>query len=233
MSTPNDIPKKGSEVFRPYARLVSILGDQLISSKWVGVIELVKNSYDADAEEVFVRFLDFDEEGKNPTIEIEDDGDGMTLDIIRNVWMKPATPYKLNQKKSKEHRFTKKGRLMQGDKGVGRFAIYKLGNHVEIFTKTSTTQEVQLTLNFREYAQDDEFSDEQVQQKYLDEIKNEWKVNDTPTCITNTKAQGTLIRITDLRNDWTFTDLERLEVAFQRMIPPIIPNFEKVISRDF
>jgi len=233
MSTSNDIPKEGSEVFRPYARLVSILGDQLISSKWVGVIELVKNSYDADAEEVFVRFLNFGEEGKEPSIEIEDDGDGMTLDIIRNVWMKPATPHKLNQKKSKEHRFTNKGRLMQGDKGVGRFAIYKLGNHVEIFTKTSSTQEVQLTLNFREYAQNDEFADEQIQQKYLDEIQNEWKVNETPASITNTKGQGTLIRITDLRNDWTFTDLERLEVAFQRMIPPIIPNFEKVISRDF
>lgn len=233
MSTSNDNPKEGSEVFRPYARLVSILGDQLISSKWVGVIELVKNSYDADAEDVFVRFLDFDEEGKNPTIEIEDDGDGMTLDIIRNVWMKPATPYKLNQKKSKEHRFTEKGRLMQGDKGVGRFAIYKLGNHVEIFTKTSTTPEVQLTLNFREYAQNDEFSDEQIQQKYLDEIKNKWKVNDNPERITNSKGKGTLIRISDLRNNWTADDLERLEVAFQRMIPPIIPNFEKVISRDF
>src|SRR5437016_6844831 len=101
MSTEIDTLKKGSEVFRPHARLVSILGDQLISSKWVGVIELVKNSYDADAGEVFVRFLGFDEPGTERVIEIEDDGDGMTLDIIRNVWMKPATPYKLNQKKSK------------------------------------------------------------------------------------------------------------------------------------
>src|SRR5688572_12110687 len=120
-------PDKGREVFRPYARLISILGDQLISSKWVGVIELVKNCYDADADEVFVRFLNFDMEGESPVIEIEDDGDGMTLDIIRDVWMKPATPYKLNQKKSKQNRYTNKGRLMQGDKGVGRFAIYKLG----------------------------------------------------------------------------------------------------------
>src|SRR5215213_1343898 len=233
MTEPTDPPKEGREIFRPYARLVSILGDQLISSKWVGVIELVKNSYDADAEEVSVRFLNFDEIGKEPVIEIEDNGDGMTLNIIRDVWMKPATPYKLNQKKSKANRFTNKGRLMQGDKGVGRFAIYKLGNQVEIFTKTETTQEVQLILNFREYAQSDEFADEQVQHKYLDEIENEWKVNDDPVCITNAKGKGTLIRISDLRNNWTSSDLDRLEVAFQRMIPPVIPNFEKVISRDF
>src|SRR2546423_13303561 len=88
---------QGTEHFRPYARLVSILGDQLITSKWVGVIELVKNCYDADANEVSVRFLNFDDDGE-ATIEIEDDGDGMTLDLILNVWMKPATPYKLNQK---------------------------------------------------------------------------------------------------------------------------------------
>src|ERR1044072_197159 len=233
MTEPITPPKEGREIFRPYARLVSILGDHLIASKWVDVIELVKNSYDADAEKVSVRFVDFDEAGKDPFIEIEDDGDGMNLHIIREVWMKPATPYKLNQKKSKTNRFTNKCRLMQGDKGVGRFAIYKLGNHVEIFTKTETTEEVQLTLNFREYAQKDEFSDEEIQHRYLDEIENQWKVNEDPICITNPEGKGTLIRISDLRNSWTFSDLERLEVAFQRMIPPVIPNFEKVISRDF
>jgi hypothetical protein len=207
MTEPTDSPKEGREIFRPYARLVSILGDQLISSKWVGVIELVKNSYDADAEKVSVRFVDFDEVGKEPFIEIEDDGDGMTLNIIREVWMKPATPYKLNQKTSKTNRFTNKGRLMKGDKGVGRFAIYKLGNHVEIFTKTETTEEVHLTLNFREYAQNDEFSDEEIKHRYLDEIENQWKLNEEPICITNPKGKGTLIRITDLRNNWTFSGL--------------------------
>ncbi len=229
-------PSKGVEIFRPYARLISILGDQLISSKWVGVIELVKNCYDADASEVSVRFLGFDVIGQSPVIEIEDDGDGMSLDIIRNVWMKPATPNKLNQKTSKEktQRYTKKGRVMQGDKGVGRFAIYKLGNYVEIFTKTEKTQEVNLTLNFREYAQNDEFADEEkVPEKFLDQIENEWKVNESPVCITNKKGKGTLIRISDFRNNWKEDDLGKLQIAFQRMIPPIIPNFKEKIVRDF
>lgn len=226
-------PTSGTEIFRPYARLISILGDQLINNKWVGVIELVKNCYDADANQVSVRFLNFDGVGDEPVIEIEDDGDGMTLDTILNVWMKPATPNKLNQKKSKQHRYTNKGRLMQGDKGVGRFAIYKLGNHVEIFTKTQNSSEVQLTLNFREYAQDDEFSDEEVPQKFLDEITNEWKLNESPARITNDRLKGTLIRITDLRNRWSRSELGKLEVAFQRMIPPVIPNFKQLITRDF
>lgn len=228
----SNIKDQGTEVFRPHARLVSILGDQLITSKWVGVIELVKNCYDADASEVKVRFLNFDTP-ESAVIEIEDDGDGMTLDIIRNVWMRPATPYKLYQKKSRDRRYTKKGRLMQGDKGVGRFAVYKLGNHVEIFTKTKTTDEVQLTLNFRQYAATDEFADEEVPNEFLDQIHNRWQVNEQPTQIKNGQGKGTLIRIRDLRSRWDDQDLTRLEVAFQRMIPPVIPNFADRITTDF
>lgn len=236
--TPPDLattnPKKGSEIFRPYARLISILGDQLITNKWVGVIELVKNCYDADAEEVSVRFLNFDVIGQSPVIEIEDDGDGMTLDTILNVWMKPATPNKLNKKKSDIQRFTKKGRLMQGDKGVGRFAVYKLGNYVEIFTKTENTPEVRLELNFRDYAQDDEFADKtEIPEKFLDQVKNEWQINDTPTEIKNDKGKGTLIRISDFRNDWKYDDLNKLAIAFSRMIPPVIPNLKGEPVKDF
>ncbi len=232
--TSNPNPNKGTEAFRPYARLINVLGDQLITSKWVGVIELVKNSYDADAHFVSVRFSGFDEVGQSPVIEIQDDGDGMTLDTILNVWMKPATPYKLNKKKSSYQRFTKLGRLMQGDKGVGRFAIYKLGNLVEIFTRTENSKEVALTLNFRDYAQSDEFeNDGEFRHQFLDEIQNEWQLNDTPLHITDEKRKGTLIRISDLRNDWKYDDLKKLHPAFQRMIPPIIPNFKEEIVRDF
>jgi hypothetical protein len=230
----NPSPNHGTEIFRPYARLISILGDQLITSKWVGVIELVKNCYDADANDVSVRFLGFDDITQSPVIEIEDDGDGMSLDTILNVWMKPATPNKINKKKSKELRFTKKGRLMQGDKGVGRFAVYKLGNVIEIFTKTPDSTEVNLSLNFREYAQDDEFAEEEkIPEKFLDEIENEWKLNEIPIEINNKEGKGTLIRISDLRSRWAYGDLLRLKVAFQRMIPPIIPEFKNEIVQDF
>src|SRR5258706_16278329 len=99
--------KSGEEVFRPYARLITILGDQLITNKIVAVNEIVKNSYDADADKVTVRFINFHNIGKTvnvsekPTIEIEDTGIGMNLDTIKTVWLRPATPYKFNTKKSK------------------------------------------------------------------------------------------------------------------------------------
>ena len=227
---------QGSEVFRPYARLISILGDQLISNKWVGIIELVKNCYDADAENVSIRFIDFDSNNASviPTIEIEDDGDGMTLDTIQTIWMRPATPNKLDKKKS-DNRFTEKGRLMQGDKGVGRFAVYKLGNYIEIYTKTKDSEEINLVLNFREFTESDEYTNEKSAEdaKFLDEIPSSWFVNDEPIRINNKKHKGTLIRISDLRNSWKKDDLDRLDKAFYKMIPPVIPGMEAKVSRDF
>jgi hypothetical protein len=38
----------GLKSFDPKARLVSILGEQLIRDETVGILELVKNAYDAD-----------------------------------------------------------------------------------------------------------------------------------------------------------------------------------------
>lgn len=227
---------KGAEHFQPYARLISILGDQLISDKWVGVIELVKNCYDADAENVKVTFHNFElppSAAEKPYITIEDDGIGMTLDTIQNIWMKPATPHKLNNKKSKDKdlRYTPKRRLMQGDKGVGRFAIYKLGDYVEVYTRTKTTNEVKLTLDFHSYASDD-FEDTGHVDKFLHEITNDWEVRDNPEVITNSKGQGTVIVIKNIRNSWKFDDLQKLLKAFYRMMPPALPN-SPTIPKDF
>lgn len=223
--------REGKIPFRPYARLISVLGDQLISDKWVGVIELVKNSYDADAEEVEVKFLDFDEDNNPQTIEIRDDGCGMTIDDVLDKWMKPATPHKLNKKKKGELRYTpEKKRVMQGDKGVGRFAIYKLGDHIELYTKTKSTNEVYLELDFEEYA-DDKFEESGHVDRFLDEIENDWRVNDSPQEIKNKKNKGTLIRISKLRNDWKEKDLEKLAKAFFQMIPPVLPKVN--VPQDF
>lgn len=227
--------KSGKVAFQPYARLISILGDQLISDKWVGIIEIIKNSYDADAEEVDLTFENFKntrEESTDGVIEIRDDGVGMDLTTILDVWMKPATPNKLNKKKSNDTllRRTEKGRVMQGDKGVGRFAVYKLGDYVEVFTKKKDDKEIKLTLDFTNYA-DDNFKESDHKDVFLSDILNDWVINEEPEEITNNKKQGTLIRISTPRNNWKKSDLKKLSKAFFRMMPPELPNLS--ITKDF
>jgi hypothetical protein len=80
--------------FRPRARIIRTIGDQLISGPEAAVIELVKNSYDADASFVIVRFVPPLVAGRG-RIEIVDDGHGMTVSDIEEKWMEPATSSKV------------------------------------------------------------------------------------------------------------------------------------------
>jgi len=222
------IIKKDSQPFEPYARLMNIIGDQLITNKIVGVIEVVKNCYDADAENVQVRFFNVQNRGKDyltekeqPYIEIEDDGDGMTLDIIKNVWLRPATPHKLD-KKNKKNNTTKKGRIIQGEKGVGRFAIHKLGEKIEVFTKTESSDEIKLLLDFTEFNPEKINLFNQQDYKLLSEVKNEWFVQKPAEEIK--KPKGTLIRIFNLREGWKEEDFRQLRMATNKLLPPYDPN---------
>ena len=87
---------------RPYARLLTMLGEQLIKNEQIALAELIKNSYDADADWVKVSFVDFNYDDKSDTISktddskiiIEDNGCGMDMKVIEESWMNPATPNK-------------------------------------------------------------------------------------------------------------------------------------------
>lgn len=143
--------------FRPYARLLTMLGDQLIKDERIALVELIKNSYDADASWVKVTFSgfgDFFEVTSSSTITIENDGTGMKRDVLENHWVSPATPIKMLEKTLKDT--TEKGRKIQGEKGIGRFAILKLGKTVSIVTRPKDTDsEYKLGFDFARY--DDDF----------------------------------------------------------------------------
>ena len=86
---------------RPYARLLTMLGNQLIKDERIALIELIKNSYDADANWVKVTFENFGKNYEvlsNSKIIIQDNGDGMTKDVLSNQFLNPATPGKKKQK---------------------------------------------------------------------------------------------------------------------------------------
>jgi len=224
------IIKKDRQPFEPYARLMNIIGDQLITNKIVGVIEVVKNCYDADAENVQARFCNMENQGKNyltekeqPYIEIEDDGEGMTLTTITDIWLRPATPNKFDKRKNKKD-ITKKGRKIQGEKGIGRFAIHKLGEKIDVYTKAKGDNEVKLEMDFTEFNPEkiDLFNQPVTEYKLLKTVNNNWFVNDPPEEIK--KSHGTLIRIYNLREEWRGRDFDDLYKAVQRLIPPIDSN---------
>lgn len=235
------IIEQNSMPFKPYARLMNIIGDQLITNKKVALIEVIKNSYDADANFVKVKFCNMSNVGFNDLpleeqayIEIEDDGCGMSLDTIKNVWLRPATPNKYDKKKQMQLK-TPKGRIIQGEKGIGRFAIHKLGEKIVLYTKAEGENEVKLEMNFTDYNPDNSnLFNQQTDYKLLDEVSNNLFVQAPPERVTS--VSGTIIRIYNLREQWNKKDFEDLYKNIQRMIPPIDENAKQLgieFVRDF
>lgn len=96
--------------FESDSHLVNILGEQLIGSEKVGILELVKNSIDAGASYCRVRFEKVSKlpaiaestylfpDLSGPVILIEDDGSGMTMETIEKGWLRPASTLKTDVK---------------------------------------------------------------------------------------------------------------------------------------
>lgn len=218
--------------FRPYARLLTMLGDQLIKNERVALVELIKNAYDADASWVKVTFEGFDAQfhgNANSRIIIEDDGVGMTRDVIENHWANPATPVKLVGKKRNDR--TKKGRIIQGEKGIGRFALLKIGRDITITTRPRrSTSEFVLKLDVSAYSPD--FLDDNDNGLFLEDLSLSLIEVDPAEVIRKgnvelgvfieqRKPHGTRIEIGHLSGSWShhkveqvYEDLARVQSLF-------------------
>lgn len=109
--------------FEVEARLLQELGERLVASPDVALLELIKNSNDADAPECRVSLVS---RFGLPNLEIEDNGAGMTEEDFCMRWMRIAAD-------SKRDRQTKRfGRAVTGQKGIGRFAIRYLGEALRL-----------------------------------------------------------------------------------------------------
>ena len=188
-------PNIEKAVFRPRARVLQHLGDQLIGSPRLAVFELVKNAYDADATcvEVTIRGIG----STSRSILIEDDGVGMSLPVVQNIWLVIAHDHK--DKKRQLRQRSELGRLPLGSKGLGRLSVHKLGNKIEMVTRSAEMQEVVVRIDWnamiaKEYLEDAEF-DIEVRQ---------------PLRFTG-PSTGTSICINDLRSErWTRGEIRRL-----------------------
>ena len=209
---------------RPYARLLTMLGDQLIKNERIALVELIKNSYDADADWVKVRFENFNPDMSNKEdsrIVVHDNGSGMGIDTIRKHWMNPAAPNKYLQKRKGTPKTPKKQRIMQGEKGIGRFAILKLGRVIRITTRAEREDlETTLTYDFSRF--DDEFLSQDGkgnEEIFLDDIEIEcYQTSMVKRLI---EAHGTEIAISNLKGAWTNTLIDHLCSDVNSLTDPV------------
>lgn len=169
--------------FKISPRVLAHLGEDLIKNESIAILELVKNSYDACASVCNIKF-DFRNEKLN-TIIIEDNGLGMDLHTINDVWLVIGTD---NKKDTSEPSPCQ--RVPLGEKGIGRLGIHKLGKKIELISKKRNAKEVKLFIDWTK----------------LDEIK---KIRDFHIEVTENEipevfddSTGTRIIIKDLKTDW-------------------------------
>ncbi len=112
--------ERGRLTFSVEARLLRELGERLVRSPEVALVELVKNSYDADASRCTLRH-------ESGSIWVADNGRGMTLHEFRTAWMRVGTNSKESAATSR--RFN---RQITGEKGIGRFAVRFLGPSLDL-----------------------------------------------------------------------------------------------------
>lgn len=152
----------GYIAFKPRARLLKLIGEELISDEVVALTELVKNAHDADA--TLVRIVFRNVTTPEGTIEVVDDGLGMDRETLLGGWMEPAA----STKGTTGGRRTGRGRRVLGEKGVGRFAADKLGRRLELVSlRAGTRGEVHAYFDWDQFDSEGEM---------LSDVKNRWEI---------------------------------------------------------
>ncbi|MCG7983807.1 MAG: ATP-binding protein [Candidatus Thiodiazotropha lotti] len=200
----NTTGEEPKHYFRPKARIMVLLGEQLIKNHTLALFELVKNSYDADASQVDLTLLAVDT--KEGMIEVSDDGTGMSYEDVTGIWLKPAHEHKAEARKNT--RRTEKGRLPIGEKGLGRFAVHRLGSSISMVTRKVGHDEVVVEIDWDTF----------LKNEYLDQSEISIETR-KPTVFTGDDT-GTRITVSNLRETWKRGEVRKLYRQVSSMTPP-------------
>lgn len=198
------------------ANVIRQLGEELVTDAEQAILELIKNSYDADAE--WVRLLvDTSNEQSSPQkkpgiIRVEDNGCGMTLQQLHNGWLRISLSLKREFKAAGKK--SDKGRTPLGDKGLGRLSTMKLGDVVEIQTYPSITAGFRVTLNWSAFTLGTDLSDISVN-------------IETIAPIGRTGTQLTIYNLRDIEYWQRKTSAASLQGSLSKLISPFrrVPDF--------
>jgi len=172
------------------SEILKRLGEELNPNPDQGIVELAKNAYDADALNCEIELHGISSAGGR--IRIADDGDGMTLEQIRNGFLVLGRSGKDARKE------TRLGRIPSGSKGLGRLAALRLGHEVDVQTLPLSEVEARhaLRIDWRRFESEDLVEDVMLE------------IDTAPRG--RRKKNGTTIELLDLRSRMTRPDVKRL-----------------------
>ncbi|MZQ80678.1 GHKL domain-containing protein [Paenibacillus sp. 5J-6] len=261
------------------ARAARLIGRENVSNAEGAIIELVKNCYDADANNAIIfientythtpeelniteynnlykgfkslsnyyiksddeTFILSEKSQKNTDLQkylfslnnvyILDDGSGMSDETIRSAWMTIGTDNKSINYQSEM------GRVRTGAKGIGRFALDRLGQSAVMWTMEKKSNdgfkwlvnwgdfEKQDTVIGDVYADIDIFKKEEFKNIVDEELFSKIdfsKVDPTvkKNLLDSKFNKGTLLKISGLRDSWNDRNINKVYSSLDSLIPP-------------
>lgn len=187
--------------FKTNVQLKSIIGKDLINDDNIAILELVKNSFDADAKKVTVKYVNLKANddaltpaysSKTSRLFIQDDGLGMDFLDIRDKWLNIA--YSEKKSNNRQH-----NRMMAGAKGVGRFSCDRLGEYLNLYAKKRNSDTyVQLKIDWKLFEVED--NAKEIQSINLNH--NFLSRDELAALGIEPFEQGVLLEIIKLRSTW-------------------------------
>lgn len=197
-----------------------LLGRELITDRITALFELVKNCYDANANNVDITFEYLNPLTDKSKIIIEDNGLGMTYEDIRDKWMVIGTSSKRRMRISPEPY----NRVVAGKKGVGRFAVDKLGGKLVMKTKTRESSVWHcLETDWTKYSEEEDrqlkldFEESLFSNKLFTDIDNKYWTEPAEFGI-----QGTKLEISSLNDVWLERDVIRAYRELSKIVRPTL-----------
>jgi len=188
--------------FEASANLQRLIGRELVPNEEAAVIELAKNAYDSGARKVTITIQPGGEK-QNSSIEVRDDGLGMTLDDVRRLFLVAGYSERPDQ-------IDKTSRVPTGEKGIGRFAADKLGKRLNVLTKTrNTATGIEIAIDWEDFKN---------KRKKFQDITAICRSGPIPAF--GEKNGGTILSITRLRAEWHRSKIESLRKALSELLDP-------------
>ena len=206
--------KIGFDVDAYTARLI---GRENVSRLESAILELVKNTYDADATCCILYY-----EAETETLYIADNGSGMSTDVIKKHWMT------IGNSSKKRNYVSKKGRVQTGAKGIGRFALDRIGDNCVMHTKSSAENlewSVDWSL-FKDGTPLTNISADLVDVEYsFDEFVSS-AISDGFKKLVKEKFEntGTIFKISPVRDEWNAKLIGKLKNNLSTLVPQEISS---------
>lgn len=214
--------------FSVSARTAKLIGQENFANADGAIVELVKNAYDADAD---TSIIIFDNLTEDLSLYLIDNGVGMTTSIIIDKWMMIGTDDKLQNHESDG------GRVKTGAKGIGRFALDRLGGASDMLTVAKENGEAsdwkvqwsdfeKLGISINEVgAELEQSTDTNIKDKLTELFGEYTQINEIIEEIEKKKNKdfnsGTILKISLLKDEWDEVAIKRLFDNLEVLIPPM------------